>query len=440
MASGRVSTNNFAAPDFIVDGSGLYNGATHTTIASAVADASSGDYIFIRTGTYTEDITLTDGINLVGWSVGFNNQPKIVGKVSISSGTANINGLLITTNGNFAVSATSTGTFNVSFCRLDATDNVPIQCTSSSGMRIIDSSINLQTTGIGIHTHSDGTLSYRRCTGGNYGGSTTPATTTGGILTLTDTGGPFAYSLSGSSNLQANGARSDLGPYNTVSLTMSGTSTATINNCRFENGSAASVSIGTGCLANISSLIVDSTNTNPITGSGSLVYSSIEFKNSGQGINVTSTTRRPLAVGSLSFDGNTNKLQNYSEGSWNPTLTGATGNPTVSYTTQSGSYTRIGDTIICRATVVINTLSGGSGDIRISLPFTTANDGLSNTGSWSANGVDYTASVMWVQVVAGPNLAYARLIEQNDAASGNSLDYPGIGTGDSFTFSLTYKV
>jgi len=57
-----TSDNNYGTAKLIVDataGSGNY-----TTIAAALAAASSGQTIFIRPGTYTENLTLVAGVNL----------------------------------------------------------------------------------------------------------------------------------------------------------------------------------------------------------------------------------------------------------------------------------------------------------------------------------------------------------------------------------------
>jgi hypothetical protein len=66
-----------------------------------------------------------------------------------------------------------------------------------------------------------------------------------------------------------------------------------------------------------------------------------------------------------------NTLDDYEQGTWTPAYIGATSNPTVTYTTQEGSYTKTGDMVTVRAQLIVNTTSGGSGNLRIGgLPFT----------------------------------------------------------------------
>lgn len=99
---------------------------------------------------------------------------------------------------------------------------------------------------------------------------------------------------------------------------------------------------------------------------------------------LTSTKYLRMASGTLGiqFGGDTaaaNALDDYEEGTWTPALTAATvGNLTVAYSTQSGTYTKIGDTVFFYASIVTSTFTHttASGAARISgLPFTPAGNG-----------------------------------------------------------------
>ena len=66
-----------------------------------------------------------------------------------------------------------------------------------------------------------------------------------------------------------------------------------------------------------------------------------------------------------------NALDDYEEGTFTPTFIGSTGNPTVNYNTQLGSYTKIGNTVTYTIFIVTNSRSGGSGHLSVGgLPFT----------------------------------------------------------------------
>jgi hypothetical protein len=72
----------------------------------------------------------------------------------------------------------------------------------------------------------------------------------------------------------------------------------------------------------------------------------------------------------LGGTGAANKLDDYEEGTWTPVFTGSTGNPTVSYSTQTGTYIKVGGLVTVSAFIITNTSSGGSGHLSVSgLPF-----------------------------------------------------------------------
>jgi hypothetical protein len=68
--------------------------------------------------------------------------------------------------------------------------------------------------------------------------------------------------------------------------------------------------------------------------------------------------------------GDANTLDDYEEGTWTPTLTGGTTNPTVTYGSRAGSYTKIGNVVTLFFRLQTSAISGGSGSAQISgLPF-----------------------------------------------------------------------
>ena len=71
---------------------------------------------------------------------------------------------------------------------------------------------------------------------------------------------------------------------------------------------------------------------------------------------------------------NANTLDDYEEGTWTPTITAAGSNPSVTYSIQTGFYTKIGRQVFIQGLIYLSSRSGGSGVARISgLPFTVAN-------------------------------------------------------------------
>lgn len=112
-----------------------------------------------------------------------------------------------------------------------------------------------------------------------------------------------------------------------------------------------------------------------------------------------------------------NLFDDYEEGTWTPTVAGWLGAPTVTYTTQTGQYTKVGRQVTVSFKIVVNTISGGSGSIALSMPFTPSN--AICVGSVALSGVNWSSSQTSVTLnttaigslvvikVTGANLAYA---------------------------------
>lgn len=106
-------------------------------------------------------------------------------------------------------------------------------------------------------------------------------------------------------------------------------------------------------------------------GVGALASFSATPRVTGLGIGATSTGT------GLTFDGS-NTLSNFAQGTFSPTITGSTSNPTTTYTSQVGRYQRVGRMVNFMYRVAYTAQTGGSGTMQLdSLPFTTAN----NTGA-----------------------------------------------------------
>ena len=106
--------------------------------------------------------------------------------------------------------------------------------------------------------------------------------------------------------------------------------------------------------ANTPQMIIDSSDSVTV-GTGDLL-----FGTAGKGIVLGATTN---------VDANT--LDDYEEGTWTPVYGSSGTAPTISYTTQRGTYTKIGNTVILGIYLNTSSVSGGSGNLRISgIPFT----------------------------------------------------------------------
>jgi len=112
-----------------------------------------------------------------------------------------------------------------------------------------------------------------------------------------------------------------------------------------------------------------------------------------------------------------NTLSDYEEGTWTPTFTASTTNPTVTYAVETAaSYTKIGRLVYATAFIQLSALSSsGAGDLRISgLPFAP----LSSLATWhNAGAIGLCAN--WVasapeRVLTEPGTAYIALLRLGD--------------------------
>ncbi len=278
----------------------------YTTVAAAIAAAVGAGvnttnpaniYIKPKSGSYTENVTLVDGINLVG----FGGQVIINGTVSMSTaGTASLNGLILQTNSAYCIEVTgsSASILNVNNCNISALNNTAIHHTTSNASSLINFSHcigNIATTGISLFTAaSTGTIGFNYCIFTNTGLSTTASTIASGIIgcDFTQFSSPITSSATGAISIM--NSLVNTGSVNATCLTVGGSGGCVWRNGQFISGSASAISISTSMTAVF--LDVDSSNTNTLTGVGTLTYGFIAFTGSSSGHNVTTETPLPTLI------------------------------------------------------------------------------------------------------------------------------------------------
>lgn len=291
-----LSTNNYGPAKFIVDASAA-NG-THTTIASALTSASSGDTIFIRPGTYTEDLTLKAGVNLTAFS-GDGGTPNvtIVGKATFTAaGTVTISNIRLQTNSDFflVVSGSAASIVNIDSCYLNCSNNTGISYTTSSSSAFIDIKKcmgNLGTTGIAYFSSSSaGTLRILYSNLANTGLSTTANTVSAASLVVFYSTIDNPITTSGTGGITAEYLEMNLSGLNATCLTHGGSlaGSRVVLFSRFLSGTASAISVGS--TLNINFCVINSSNTNAITGAGTVMYGNIEFSGTSSTINTTTQT------------------------------------------------------------------------------------------------------------------------------------------------------
>lgn len=289
-----LATNNYGPYKFIVDGTTTANG-THSTIATALTSASSGDTIYIRDGTYTENISLKAGVNLVA-AIGNERTPNvtIIGTCTMTTaGSVTISGIRLQTNGSFALAVTGSAASVVILenCYLNCTNATGITYTSSSGsssIGLINCNGDVGTTGIAVFASSGaGSLSFSLGSFANSGGSSTANTMSDGTLAFQTNTFSTPITTSGTSRISAFNFNIGTATQNVTCLTVGGSVSSGLEYGLLLSGSASAISVGTGATLQINKVITSCTNTNQITGLGTISISDVTSRGTGKGINTT---------------------------------------------------------------------------------------------------------------------------------------------------------
>ena len=133
----------------------------------------------------------------------------------------------------------------------------------------------------------------------------------------------------------------------------------------------------------------------------------------------------------ISASSDVNTLDDYEEGTWTPTFGGSGSDPTsVSYNTQEGTYTKIGNRVFVEFFLSFTTFTGGSSTFYIrGLPFTGSGNG---DGPMKIENVSLTAGKTYL---VGTILA--SVISPNQV--GSSTSWNGLTIGTNVTTSATVK-
>lgn len=298
----QLSTNTYGPAKWIVS-STLSNG-THTTIAAALTSASSGDTIFIRPGTYTEDLTLKAGVNLAAYSAdALTPNVTISGNATATfAGTCTISGIRLSTNSTslLTVSGSSATIVYLKNCYLAISQTPAITySSSSSSSRLYLQNCRGDITVInktGWNFTSAGQFIIDDTIITNSIGSTLPSSCTGGLLRATRSSFFFSLTNSTGGTTLLEHCVVDNSAANTYSIT-SDDGTASYYHCRIASGTQVA-GLFSGGTVNISACTFDSTNTNPISGSGStLNLSGVSYTNTGFASNATTVTGRVFDCG-----------------------------------------------------------------------------------------------------------------------------------------------
>lgn len=147
------------------------------------------------------------------------------------------------------------------------------------------------------------------------------------------------------------------------------------------------------------------------------------------------TTLTDLAMtGGITFDSRTNALDDYEEGTWTLSLATVSG---VNYSTQTGNYTKIGDTVFLQGKITFTgTITGGT-NIRFVAPFTPIGSGTFETAGPIGNAtaiVSGERTDIYMSFYAGTTNLYIY------NHGGGVLSTASSWQAGTLNFSITYKV
>jgi len=268
---------------------------THVTIQAAVTAASAGDTIKVtaKSTAYSENITGKAGVNIVADTAdAFTPNVIISGTLTHNTaGTFTVSGIRFQTNSAAAIAVTGTvaSILNLNNCYINCTNNTGITFSSSSAssqINIFNSNGDVGTTGIGIFAHSaSGKLEMQNSNFTNSGGSTTASTCSAGVLDLYNSRFLSPITTSSTGAMTWEHCLFSTVAQNVTAATLGGGSSS-CKWCRFDSGSASSLSIGSAA-ANMQFCSITSSNAAAIAGAGTLSYSDLVFSGTSNAITVT---------------------------------------------------------------------------------------------------------------------------------------------------------
>ena len=271
-------------------------GGNQTTITAALTAAVSGETIFVMPGTYTENLTLKAGVNICAFNCdALNGNVIINGTISFSgAGTVDLSGIRLQTNSANCISVSGSAASIVNFkaCYINCTNNTGISFTTANTSAVLnfyECEGDIGTTGIGIYSMSStGAMNFFNSIFTNTGASTTASSNSAGNVAFFGSNLSSPFSTSSTGILSTLNSSISTMAQNATCITTAGTgSTHAYLNSYFTSGSASAISIGSGTSILVANSVVTTSNTNAITGAGTLNYTGVSFGGTSFKINTT---------------------------------------------------------------------------------------------------------------------------------------------------------
>ena len=332
------TASGFPITPFVV---GPVGEAGYQTIQSAItaANAAGGGLVFIQKGTYTENLTLFSGVDLLGSS---NIDTTIVGvHTPPTSGSLSIQGLALS-SATHILSSAAAGTTELLIyaCFITATNGYLFNLLNWTGNLVVDT-CGSNGANDGIVSNTAGALV--KITNATMGGGTGNTCTMSGAIEFNDVDVQCPVNLVTGAVMTS----SDCEYFRT--LTLSNNSTFTSFGDYFNTGATPAITMSSSGNSSISMALISSSNNPAITGAGAgtLTLGDITFSsNSSTAGTLTlayhSSRLGPTAVnGNLTFSNSGNKI-----------LSTSVATTTTAGANSFGSVTLVGGTATVSTTAV----------------------------------------------------------------------------------------
>jgi hypothetical protein len=153
-----------------------------------------------------------------------------------------------------------------------------------------------------------------------------------------------------------------------------------------------------------------------------LITGNLVIGTSGKGIDFSATPNT----------GTSELLDDYEEGTYSPAFEGDT-NPTVTYTTQSGKYTLVGNIVTFSAVISWSAASGGTGNLRVTLPFAAS-------GSQGSFVVGLAGGITTVTLNGACDSGQSRFYFRDTVSNSGGLNVSSLGASGTVLCGGTYFI
>jgi len=129
--------------------------------------------------------------------------------------------------------------------------------------------------------------------------------------------------------------------------------------------------------------------------------------------------------------------KDYSIGNWTPVITASVSDPTVNYVSRYGNYIKIGNLVQCDTYVEWDSFTGGSGNIRVSLPFpiTTVYSGGTLV---SMSGLTFPTTRVFANIQGVASTSTVQISTMEAGTSGTILTVSGAASVGLIQFTMSY--